>query len=134
MAETIFLRDPDEPISVTAVRPRRRPLATRIFRPGPVRTRLLCLGYFLVIVAVAIGADRLLAGRLFDHPGDFIPAYRAFPEYAIGAKMNQFENEHRRWDALFIGNSRTNFGVDPATFDNALAGRGVRAQSYNLAF
>jgi len=138
MAETTFLREPDEPISVTPVRPRRRPLVKRIgapiFRPGPLRTRLFCLGYFLVIVAAAVGADRLLAGRLFVHPGDFIPAYRAFPEYAVGAKLNQFETEHRRWDAFFIGNSRTNFGVDPTTFDRTLAGRGVRLQSYNLAF
>jgi hypothetical protein len=134
MTETTLLRDPDEPITPVTVRPDTRPRVKRIFVSRPLRTRLLCLAYFLVIVAVAVGADRLLAGRLFTNPSDFIPAYRAFPEYAIGAKLNQFENEHRRWDAFVIGNSRPTFGVDPATLDGGLAQHGIRIHSYNLSF
>jgi hypothetical protein len=87
-----------------------------------------------VLIAVAVGVDRAIAGRLFAHPYDYVPAYRSFQEYAVGVKLHQFNSEHRRFSGLFLGNSRTMFGVDPVIFDGELARRGVdNFDSYNLA-
>ena len=86
-----------------------------------------------LLIAVAVGADRVVAGRLFAHPYDYVPAYRSFQEYAVGVKLHQFDSEHRRYDGLFLGNSRTMFGVNPVVFDGELARRGVHFSSYNLA-
>jgi hypothetical protein len=94
---------------------------------------LLCFAYIAVLIGVAVGVDRVIAGRLFAHPYDYVPAYRSFQEYAVGVKLHQFESEHRRFGGLFLGNSRTMFGVDPTVFDAELARRGVNFDSYNLA-
>lgn len=98
------------------------------------RTPLLCLTYIAVLIAVAVGVDRAVAGRLFTHPYDYVPAYRSFQEYAVGVKLHQFDSEQRRFSGLFLGNSRTMFGVNPVVFDAELARRGVdNFGSYNLA-
>src|ERR1700733_6923190 len=102
-------------------RPRRR-----------VPAQLMCLGYMIVLVLVAIGIDRGIASRLFADPGQFVPAYRSFQDYDVGAKLGQFrgvENDH--FDGFFIGNSRTNFGVNPAVFDRASARAGQHTHTYN---
>jgi lysophospholipase L1-like esterase len=96
-------------------------------------TPTVCLLYVALLVAAAMGVDRLVATRLFAHPYEYVPGYRAFPEYAVGVKLHQFESANRRFDGLFIGNSRTMFGVDPRAFDAELARHGVRFSSYNLA-
>jgi hypothetical protein len=96
-------------------------------------TPLICLLYVALLAVAAVGVDRLIANRLFAHPYEYVPGYRAFPEYAVGVKLHQFETESRRFDGLFIGNSRTMFGVDPSAFDAVLARRGIRFSSYNLA-
>jgi hypothetical protein len=97
------------------------------------RQALLCLTYVAILVAVAVGVDRAVSSRLFAHPYDYVPAYRSFQEYAVGVKLHQFESNHRRFGALFLGNSRTMFGVNPAVVDSQLARRGERLDSYNLA-
>jgi hypothetical protein len=86
-----------------------------------------------ILIALAVGVDRVIAGRLFAHPYDYVPAYRSFQEYAVGVKLHQFKSQHERYGGLFLGNSRTMFGVDPVVFDRALARRGVHFNSYNLA-
>jgi hypothetical protein len=96
-------------------------------------TPATCLLYFAVLVVLALGVDRAIAFRLFAHPYQYVPGYRAFPEYIVGVKLHQFESRHRRFDGLFIGNSRTMFGVDPPVFDAELAQHGIRFSTYNLA-
>lgn len=102
-------------------------------RGGP-RTLLLCLLYVAVLLGGAVGLDRLVAGRVFAHPTDYVPAYRAFPEYQVGEQIQQFKDQKGPFNAFFLGNSRTLFGVDPAAFDNRLAHRGVPYRAYNMAF
>jgi hypothetical protein len=96
------------------------------------RTVLTCFAYVLVLWVAAVGGERVLAAAFFVKPFDYVPSYRAYPEYSVGVKLRQFAREQRRFDGLFIGNSRTNFGVDPETFDARLRARGIRFESYNL--
>jgi hypothetical protein len=86
-----------------------------------------------LLIVAAFGVDRAIAGRLFKHPYDFVPAYRSFQEYSIGVKLRQFNGEQRHFDGFFVGNSRTMFGVDPPVFDSTLASNGTHFHSYNLA-
>ncbi|HEX8855432.1 MAG TPA: hypothetical protein VF752_07500 [Thermoleophilaceae bacterium] len=97
------------------------------------RTALTCLVYIVLLVAVAVGIDRAISDRLFAHPNDYVPAYRSFQEYAVGVKLHEFESQHRRFSGLFLGNSRTMFGVDPPVVDAELGRRGVDFSSFNLA-
>src|SRR4051794_1829300 len=121
---------PEEARPAIAAAPRR--LAQRL--AAHLRTPVACLCYMAVLVGAGVGVDHLIAGRLFSHPNDFVPAYRSYPEYAVGSKLHQFEATKTRWSSLFIGNSRTMFDVDPTTVDSALAAKGDRQRSYNLAF
>jgi hypothetical protein len=115
-----------EPRDASSVR--RRPLLRRL----PARLR--CLAYMAVLIGAGIGIDHAIAWRLFEQPTAFVPAYRSFQDYDVGVKLQQFRTvEGQHFDAFFIGNSRTMFGVDPAVFDAALARTGVRFHSYNLA-
>lgn len=101
--------------------------------PATLRTPAACLVYMLVLIALAMGIDRAVTQRLFAQPYDYVPAYRSFPEYAMGVKMHQYANLPGPFDAIFIGNSRTLFGVDPGAFDDALLKRGIDVRTYNLA-
>jgi hypothetical protein len=124
----------EEPQSARHYVPVRARLAVRVLR-AHLRTPLACLCYMVLLVAAAVGVDHAGADLLFADASDFIPAYRSFPEYAVGSKLNQFEHTGTHWNGLFIGNSRTMFDVDPATFDRALAARRETSfRSYNLAF
>lgn len=98
-----------------------------------LRTALVCLAYIAVLVVAGVGIDRAISGRLFAHPYDYVPAYRSFQEYAVGVKLRQFESHDRRFEGLFLGNSRTMFGANPAVIDAELRRRGVPFSSYNLA-
>jgi hypothetical protein len=100
---------------------------------APLRTRLACLAYMVVLVAAAVAVDRGIAHRLFADPERYVPAYRAFPEYAIGVKLEDLRDDPRHYDGFFLGNSRTLFGVDPTAVDRRLRERGVDFDSYNLA-
>lgn len=97
------------------------------------RTRLACCAYVVLLVLAAIGIDRAIANRLFERPSDFVPAYRAFQEYTSGVKLDQLRGNSSHFDALFLGNSRTMFGVNPAIVDAQLALGGLHIRSYNLA-
>ena len=88
----------------------------------------------LLLIAAGAVIDRVVAARLFAHPTQFVPAYRAFPEYAVGDKLHHFEATKTHWSGLFVGNSRTVYGLDPASVDRTLATRGDHLRSYNLAF
>jgi hypothetical protein len=112
------------------LRARGRPRARR--RTLALRTPLACLCYMLVLIGVCAGIDRAVANRLFAAPHDFVPAYRSFPEYAFGVKLHQLAGVRDRVDTLFIGNSRTLFGVRAGVFDRRLAAHGERVSSYNL--
>jgi hypothetical protein len=88
----------------------------------------------LVLIGAAVGIDRAIASRLFAQPYTFVPGYRAFQDYDIGAKLQQFRGvESQRFNGFFVGNSRAMFGVNPAVFDATLSRDGVRFHSYNLA-
>jgi hypothetical protein len=86
-----------------------------------------------LVVGGAVGVDRIIADQLFKQPSDFVPAYRAFDEYTAGVKLNQLESERGRFNAFFLGNSRTLAGVNPAIVDRRTSTRGARLKSYNLA-
>lgn len=97
------------------------------------RTLIICLGYVLLLGVLAVGADRVIAQRVFEDPGELVPAYRSFQEPAVGAKLHDLEKTAGTLSTLFVGNSRTLFGVQPETFDRALARRGIVQRSFNLA-
>ena len=121
-----------EPIPLPApVTPSRFRLGALIRRvPAPVQ----CLAYMAVLFGLAVGIDRAISFRLFAHPTAFVPAYRSFQDYDVSVKLQQFRGlEGRHFDAFFIGNSRTMFGVNPAVFDATLRRAGERFHSYNLA-
>ncbi|MDP2710631.1 MAG: SGNH/GDSL hydrolase family protein [Solirubrobacteraceae bacterium] len=96
------------------------------------RTLLLCAGYMALLVIAAVAADRVIANRTIPNPGTFVPAYRSFQEFFAGEKLRQVD-EVGGLPSVFIGNSRTVFGVDPLVFDRSARAGGARIASYNLA-
>ncbi|MEJ7824204.1 MAG: hypothetical protein WKF48_02175 [Solirubrobacteraceae bacterium] len=86
----------------------------------------------LVFVVAGVVTDRGIANRTIPDPGTFVPAYRSFQEFLAGQKLRQVD-DHRGFPDVFLGNSRTLFGVDPATFDAQASARGIDTRSYNLA-
>jgi hypothetical protein len=95
------------------------------------KTLLTCVAYMLVLVVAGVATDRVIANRTISNPGAFVPAYRSFQEYLAGIKLRQVSDEGG-FPAVFLGNSRTLFGVDPHVFDDTAAARGakVRFKSY----
>jgi hypothetical protein len=99
-----------------------------------MRTGFPCLAYALAIVAIAIGADRLSAGILYGYNAGFAPAAGSYYHPTVAQKLQQIQNrDPDQMDPLFIGNSLTMLGLDPASFDRAIAQRGGASDSYNLA-
>jgi hypothetical protein len=99
-----------------------------------MRRGLACLVYALAIVAIAIGCDRLAAEVLYGRSTGFAPAAGSYYHASVAPKLEQVEergDEGR--DPLFIGNSLTMLGVDPASFDQELERHGISSSSYNLA-
>ncbi|MBV9818676.1 MAG: hypothetical protein JOZ07_10035 [Solirubrobacterales bacterium] len=129
----------ERPAAARVRRPPGRPPLVKLCPPPPpgrrrVPARLACLIYMLVLIAAAVGLDRLIAGRLFADPGTYVPAFRSFQDYDVGVKLNQFRQvENERYSGFFVGNSRTMFGVNPAVFDAGLRRRSVASHTYNLA-
>lgn len=101
--------------------------------PDRFRTLLICLGYMVVLIAAAVTADRLLGDRIYARPGDAVPAYRSAQDEVAAKKLHHLGRSANGYDALFIGNSRTLFGVDPELVDRELRRHGARRESYNLA-
>ena len=97
-----------------------------------LRTLLVCVGYVVALMAAGVVADRVIANRTVPNPGTFVPAYRSFQEFVAGQKLRQVD-EGEGFETVFVGNSRTLFGVDPEVFDEAAASRGADSRSYNLA-
>lgn len=94
---------------------------------------LKILTYVAVLMAAAVGADRLLAQRLYAEPDRLVPAYRTFNEPSEGVKLKQLSDTDVRLDTLVLGNSRALSAVDPELLDRSLAELGVQTESFNLA-
>ncbi|MDP2710639.1 MAG: hypothetical protein Q8O56_05425 [Solirubrobacteraceae bacterium] len=97
------------------------------------RALLTCFGYVALLALLAVGADRLIASRVFQSPGELVPAYRAFQEPSVSVKLHDLEQASGTFDTLVLGNSRTLFGVRPDIVDRVLADRGIAQRSFNLA-
>jgi hypothetical protein len=50
----------------------------------------------------------------------------------VGAKLSHVRERRGEYDVLFVGSSRVLMGFSPATFDAALARRGVSTRSFNF--
>lgn len=97
------------------------------------RALLICLGYVALLALLAVGADRLIAARVFEDPAALVPAYRSFQEPSVGVKLRDLEQTPGAFDTLILGNSRTLFGLRPDVLDRELAAGGIRQRSFNLA-
>jgi hypothetical protein len=86
----------------------------------------------VLLVAAGVVADRVVANRTISNPGTFVPAYRSFQEFVAGQKLRQVADEGG-FPNVFIGNSRTLFGINPDVFDARTRADGVDVRSYNLA-
>ncbi len=96
------------------------------------RTLLICIGYMAVLVLGGVVADRVIANRTIANYSDFVPAYRSFQEFLAGKKLRQVDDEGG-FPQVFLGNSRTLFGVNPIPFDTEFRTSDVDVSSYNLA-
>lgn len=96
-------------------------------------TLAACAGYVALLALAAIGADRVVASRAFEDPGEFVPAYRSYQDPATGVKMRQIDELEDAPDVLVIGNSRGLFGVNPVPLERSLSRRGHALEVYNAA-
>lgn len=94
---------------------------------------LKCIAYFAVLLGLTVGADRVLAHRLYTDPGRLLPAYRSFNEPSVGVKLHQLQTTSTKINTLLLGNSRTYADVNPPIFDHRLAQLGVHSESFNVA-
>lgn len=86
----------------------------------------------LALMLAGVAADRVIANRTIPDSGTFVPAYRSFQEFLAGQKLHQVDQQGS-FEAVFVGNSRTLFGIRPEEFDPAARARGADVTSYNLA-
>src|SRR5215204_2129477 len=99
-----------------------------------MKTGLTCLTYALLVLLVAIGADRATTALLYGADEEEPLAATSYYHPTVRQKLAQVSaGAADDRDGLFVGNSLTMLGIDPASFDAALASEGVPFGSYNLA-